>query len=336
MIGVSYSSEVFLGLSVLETNFGFAAIALLGARYKNLSSEKLKLIFSVFTIGVFCACSICLINACIRYYSSGNRDVFFFYEFTNLIGSHPTYLAYYIIFSITFVLNELSNNRTHSFGYLMPILLILFLFTILMLTGGRTAFISLLLVCSFFLLKSIIGENVFDRKVIAAVTILMILGMFLVSSLDKKTSDQQVSNDATWERLELWKAAINANTNFILGVGTGDYKIVLNKYYSDHSLGEYAKDNFNSHNQFLQLYFSNGILGLLAILFLIGRPLYLAIKNDHVFGILVFFSFLIYGMTEVFLGRYQGVVFFALLQQLFVSYYCHNKPSLLLKGVKNT
>ena len=51
---------------------------------------------------------------------------------------------------------------------------------------------------------------------------------------------------------------------------------------------------------------------------MVGRPLYLAVKNKNILAILCMFPFLIYGMTEVFLGRYQGVVFFALLHQVFI------------------
>ena len=45
----------------------------------------------------------------------------------------------------------------------------------------------------------------------------------------------------------------------------------------------------------------------------------LSFKNNNSFGVLVFFPFLIYGVTEVFLGRYQGVIFFALLHQVFIN-----------------
>jgi hypothetical protein len=54
---------------------------------------------------------------------------------------------------------------------------------------------------------------------------------------------------------------------------------------------------------------------------MIVRPIYLSVRNRNILGTLIFFPFLIYGMTEVFLGRYQGVVFFALLHQLFMALY---------------
>ncbi len=154
--------------------------------------------------------------------------------------------------------------------------------------------------------------------------------MFFIASFDNEVRET-ILNDS-WDRFALWKSAIIANPNIFLGVGTGDYKTVLNEYYQSHGLTQFAIDSFNSHNQFIQIFFSNGILGLIAVIILMGRPLYLAVKNNQPFGILVFFPFIIYGMTEVFLGRYQGIVFFALLHQFFVSQYLSTKPSFALKG----
>jgi O-antigen ligase len=329
IFGICYSTETSLGLSVLETNFSFIALVLIFCRYNNISEQKFDIIFCFFVLGVFLACIICLVYAWFNYKASNDVGSFFFYRFTGVVGSHPTYLAYYIIFSITFLLFSF-NKRTflfRPFGFFAKSTLIFFLFAILILTGGRTAFVSLLLVCSFFLLRAILDSNILKRSHMVLLSSLMIVGMFLISSLTPVTKQDVVSNDASMERFQLWKSALGANPDPLFGVGTGDYKIILNKYYVDHGLTDYANENLNSHNQFLQIYLSNGVLGVIAVLFLIGRPIYLAIKNDHVFGVLVFFPFLIYGVTEVFLGRYQGVVFFALLHQIFVSYYLSQKPN---------
>jgi O-antigen ligase len=332
IFGLLYSANVNAGLSVLETNFSFVAIAIIGSHYKNLSQHRLNIIFFWFLAGVLIACLLCLGNAIVKYTVSGDTDVFFFYNFTSFIDSHPTYLAYYVIFSITFVLHWLNDNKDRfTPGYIFFVLLLIaFLFFVLALTGGLTAFTSLLLVCSFFLLQFFLEERASKRMLTASIAGFMVVGMFIISSLNH-ASAKQVLKDDSWDRLQLWSAAMHANNDLFLGVGTGDYKAVLNEYYATHGLEEYARENYNSHNQFIQIFFSNGFLGLVAILFLVGRPLYLAIRNNNAFGILVFFPFLIYGMTEVFLGRYQGVVFFALLHQAFVSYYYNYKPTIRFK-----
>ena len=120
----------------------------------------------------------------------------------------------------------------------------------------------------------------------------------------------------------------------IFGVGTGDYRSVLNEYYLTHDLSQFAKENYNAHNQFIETLFSVGIIGLLALMVMMARPLYVCVKSQNALGFLTFFPFFIYGMTEVFLGRYQGVIFFAMLHQVFLAYYHYNETSFALKDAK--
>jgi len=151
--------------------------------------------------------------------------------------------------------------------------------------------------------------------------------MFVFNTINLKEKNDY------WERLVLWESALKATPDMIWGVGTGDYKNVLNEYYVSHDLSKFADSSFNSHNQFIEVLFSNGLIGVVSLLLLVGRPLYLSVRNQNVLASLTFFPFIIYGMTEVFLGRYQGVVFFALLHQSFVTYYLSHKPSFSLKDV---
>jgi O-antigen ligase len=158
----------------------------------------------------------------------------------------------------------------------------------------------------------------------------MLVCMLLASAYSDRYSNM-LQNDS-WERFDLWKSAVQANSNVVFGVGTGDYKTELNDYYHEHGMTEFEEGNFNAHNQFVQIYFSNGLLGLLAVIILFGRPLYKSVKRHNAMGVLVFFSFIIYGMTEVFLGRFQGVVFYALMHQLFMSYYDATERTVVLKA----
>jgi O-antigen ligase len=188
-----------------------------------------------------------------------------------------------------------------------------------MLTGGHTAYISLLLIFSFFILKTITEQITTGKFFLLLVIVVMLGTMFVVNSLDYWTSQPVMMNDY-WERSPLWEAALRANDNPLLGVGTGDYNVELNKYYRAHGLEKYTIESMNSHNQFVQVYLSNGLLGVIAIVLLFIRPLIAAMRTQKYLAKLVFFPFIIYGMNEVFLGRYQGVVFFALLHQLFAVY----------------
>jgi O-antigen ligase len=331
-LGLVYSQDIRAGLKDLETNFSFVALIFIFFRIQPLNEKKLNQIFYLFTLGLSVASVICIINALIKYIKASHTSVFFFYELTDIINSHPTYFAYFLIFGITISLYSLNDSRP-LFHSLLSIVLIVFFFFVLLLTGGQSAFVSLLFVFSFFVLKFLIDEKTKERKIVFALACLMIISMFFTSRAINDDRDFILTD--SWERFILWESALKATPNLLFGVGTGDYKEVLNQYYQTHGLPRFAKDSYNSHNQFIQILFTNGILGLTAILILIARPIYLSIRCNDALGILVFFPFLIYGMTEVFLGRYQGVVFFALFHQVFTSYYSTVKqsPSVSLKGV---
>jgi O-antigen ligase len=322
--GLLYSEDAAFGLSVLETNFSFLALPIILYKVGDFNKKKIHQLFQGFALGLISSSLICLANAIIAYVNNNDSHLFFFYELTNVLDFQPTYFAYYLIFAITFGLYLLYFHQVRNYKLILALLL--YLFIILMFSGGLTSFISVLLILSFFVLKFWMDEKTIIRYQTFAVVTLMIAGMFFFSYIYKKMDDPSAKITDRWERVELWESAIKANPNIWLGVGTGDYKKELNQYYIDHQMPVYARESYNAHNQFLQILFSNGIIGLVALFILLVRPLYLSIRNQNVLGALTFFPFLIYGMTEVFLGRFQGVVFFALLHQAFIALYANNRP----------
>lgn len=330
LVGLLYSKDVGTGLKVLETNFSWLAVPLLICRLDFKNVQIRDAILKSFILGVLVTSILCLITAIYRFTIDRNIQVFFFETFTEVIKFHPTYLAYYIILSISIELYFLYHSEYNG-PLIVQLGIVIFLFVVLILTGGQTAFISLLFIFSFFILKFLTEERSNDTKAVLTSIFLMLACMFTISLAGRDYRFLELND--SWERFSLWKATIDAIPNLFTGVGTGDYKSVLNEYYLSHGLGQYAADSYNSHNQFIQILLTNGISGLLAVLLLICRPLYLAVKNQHALGVLVFFPFLLYGVTEVFLGRYQGIVFFALLHQVFVSYYAYSKTGIVsLKG----
>jgi O-antigen ligase len=320
LVGLAYSADIELGLRHLETSLSLVGVPLLIYNLGYFSKGRLANAFYAFASGAFTASVICLVNATISFSKNGQWSVFFFNNFTEVIDSHPTYFAYYLIFVITYGLYLLYYDLPKRW-ILLTVSLIAFFFTILLLTGGQTVFISILFIFSFFVSKYLLEQKT-KRTSFAIALVLILLGCMFSIVLFFQTSAEfrSLSNQNDyWERMALWKSAIAANTNPLFGVGTGDYNLVLNEYYRGHEMNHFAEENFNSHNQFIQMYFSNGLVGLFSLLLVLGRPLYISVTQRNLLGILLYFPFLMYGVTEVFLGRYQGVVFLALVHQILVS-----------------
>lgn len=328
-IGLIYSEEKASGWSTLETSLSLIAVPLVMTRLGEFGSRQLQQVFLAFTSGLMVALGICLSYAMYRFANSEGTPVFFFYNLTGVIDFQPTYVAYYLIASITFGLYLLYYEKP-AVSPMWIVVTLFFLFGALLLTGGITAFVSVLYVFAFFLLKYLLEAKTRVQTMTFVMVCLMVAGMFTFNEL-RHIDPTGFSLDDSWERLDLWEAALQACTNPWLGVGTGDGETVLNAYYAGHGMTQYASSNLNPHNQFISVYLSNGLIGLICFTLLLVRPLYLSVKRTNALGALIFFPFIIYGMTEVFLGRFQGVIFFALLRQSFILFYRGFTPTFSLK-----
>jgi O-antigen ligase len=324
LIGLIYSENVRGGLYLLETNFTLLAYLLIYFFGKEIFENELFTTPLSFSIGLLVTSSICLGNAILLFAYSSDPQVFSREKLTGFMHSDPTYFSYYLIFAITFGLYLLYFNQVKKIKDIIVGSLIFF-FILLMLTAGNTAFVSILLVLAFFILKFLTEPERTNYKIVVfGLSVIFLFAMFYVSYFGLNSFEGR----NYWERFVLWEAAIKATPNLLIGAGTGDYTNVLNDYYRSHNLNQFSLSNYNAHNQFIQTLLSNGILGLMALLIMMIRPIVLSIRHQNPLGVLVFFSFFIYGLTEVFLGRYQGVVFFALMHQSFIAYY-HSQSKVL-------
>jgi len=112
-------------------------------------------------------------------------------------------------------------------------------------------------------------------------------------------------------RLALWTCAWEQiEEKPFFGTGIGDVQNDLVKKYQEKNFIFALESNFNSHNQYLDIMLSNGIVGLFLFVCFILYILYLAIKNKSWFlaGVVVIVAMSC--LTENILSRNQGVVVF--------------------------
>lgn len=106
--------------------------------------------------------------------------------------------------------------------------------------------------------------------------------------------------------------------NWISGFGVGELQSQMNIWYKEHGLDQLV--NYNTHNQYLDYILTFGILGLLLLLFNLGYSFYLSFKyNLRIYSVLTFILSLSF-LTETVLGSNKGVIFFAFMNSLFMSY----------------
>lgn len=125
-------------------------------------------------------------------------------------------------------------------------------------------------------------------------------------------------------RLEMWKVSWYIfRENPLLGVGWDSYSAQAKKYVSQGLVSKNVAGYPHPHNQFLSALAKGGLLGLLAIILLIGVPLvsicHLLMTDDILpnarricmAGLVFLLSYIAFALTEAVFERYRLMTFFA-------------------------
>jgi O-antigen ligase len=135
-------------------------------------------------------------------------------------------------------------------------------------------------------------------------------------------SDQgEVANNTVGPRLEAWKAAfLSIPERPILGWGHLQYDAHLRDLIAAGRVNPFVDTLSNTHNNFLEIWLHQGTLGLLAIVTLLAASFWsfarrlrspdLLVRVLACCGASLPASFAAYGLTQVILGRNNGVMFF--------------------------
>lgn len=315
LVGMLYTTDQVTGLHVIETSLSLVAFPFIFRPIEGLTMIRRNALFYSLWAGLLSALVYCIGLAAFRYYHTSDISEFFAEQLTSpLSNTLAVYFAYYLIFAITFGLYLLYVDQ-FAISRTILILALIFSFMMLLMMGSSTAIVSILFCLLYFVLKFIFeGKRTTHNALAFGFSLCFLFSLFALNW----SQPEFLGNDEYWERFVLWESAVKAMPDWLLGIGTGDYTTVLNDYYRAHNLEKFASDNFNPHNQYLETVFSTGLAGLIALLLMISRPIYMAIRTQNTLGFLCCFPFIVYGLTEVFLGRYQGVVFFGFLHQVFV------------------
>ena len=284
-----------------------------GLKEKNLSYLKSGII-----LGTFTACTYSLIKICIIVFQTG---VFNFTKGPLINETLPVqrlYLGLLCTFSLIFVFERLLKNRKK-----LNLFLALFFVFFVFLIAGRIAVVSVLFIIIYYVFT-------FLKSYMRYVAVLLILLLTSVVVLTNNNLSQRIfhSDDnfrtSYFEKIEMheprfliWKYSfeILKQTNLITGNGySKTTEKLVNKY---NNIPQQKKKNwfinkeFNTHNQYLDILISQGILAGLLFLIFLSQAFKLA-KESHT-KLLLLISMLIYMTVYNNFHRLIGVYLFALI-----------------------
>lgn len=255
-------------------------------------------------------------------------------EFENFKDVHGTYYSLWLGFANLILIKEiLEKVKSKEFIKIFIIIIIItyFLYWQITLLARLPLFITLLLFVIFFI-------NIIKAKKIFL--ILFALSLSVVSLIVIYTQKEKILQKINFElpqgdyelkHLEITSEQIRMGIyfcsfdifkrNFLLGTGVGDVNSDLNKCYKNKIPSNvYQILKYNTHNQYLQIMLSGGIVGLVFFiynLFFLCRVAFL--KKDILYSMFLI-MILICFLTENILSRHNGVIFFSFFSIIFFSY----------------
>jgi O-antigen ligase len=316
------------------------------------NNQKSKIIQN-FSYGMLGFAIFYLLKALVRYFITGKTNGFFFHElvtkdvnaihvsvfmtiaffyfFTKTLKSKLDYFAIIILSTLIFLLS--SKNIIAVFIFLLIIYHLYYSKSSNQLRLKNLMLFAIILVCffSFNKIKSIFEiefQTNTNKSINANVVEEVPLTVHNISIKEAWTDETFTPNDffpGTAFRVyqfRIFLEMIQEKGVFFTGYGlNASYKKIeekaleYNLYLGDKSHEGYQKKNF--HNQYVQNFIELGVVGFILLIIMLGINLKNAIKNRnfiHIsFSILMISLFL----TETFLWRQRGVVFFTIMYCVF-------------------
>lgn len=304
--------EIKASLLVLPLLFLFAPVGLITRTF-------LRNIILSFGAGIFLSVIISSLHSLLLFFETGSFASFYYTQ--SSLFMHPSYLSMYIVFFL-FALYEFRTSGSKTFWYIyIPALILVFHLNLLSSKAGFLTFFMALVFISADLIFRKKWKQILSMAILPVIVFGSSMFFFpassqrvasVVNNIGKSTEELNNSGESTADRILIWKTALRlASDNLLIGQGTGDVKDALIASYKKEGLTYPVRFNLNAHNQFIQSLVALGIPALLLLIFMLGFPLWHAVRKKELVyaGFILFFGFniLVESMMEV----QAGIVFFA-------------------------
>ncbi len=323
-------SQTFNSKTIL-LNLPFLVFPLLFLLKPNFIDTKIRdKSFKVFQISVvlqtlFFFVTFLKTNAISTLFNISKENIPFFREFvTNnyYFEIHPTYFSSYLLLSITISLFKFKESIYINF------LNIIFSFFFIILFSSRIIIILLILTLLFYLSYSLFLKVGSKKSLFIIGIIPVVIFLFFLKSSFVLNRFYEIKNEinkpivgnyynSTNTRLAIYKCDVILTKEMpFWGYGDSLQKELNNCYAKNNDSDFYKISTFNTHNYYFYLLLYGGVFFILTFLFYLFM-IFKKIKYS-LFGIFIFFQFLLINLTENYLSRHYGIVLFCYFTSLFI------------------
>ncbi|MXN92583.1 hypothetical protein GR160_15245 [Flavobacterium sp. Sd200] len=345
VLSLCWSLDSKISLKALGKEASLVFIPLAFILNRRLNRRAVDDILKNYSLAMCLFCLYCIIRATVRYSSSGNIDVFFYHEL-----SGPDLNAIYCSALISLALFEFISRKNKTFwGYIATLFLLIMVFLLsskniiiidvaliivyYIFFSGLTKKAITITVCLFCLFASALGyygkihERIaHEMRPVAVPT--DITGVHNVTVGEAWKTDRFTNNhyfNGTAFRayqIRIFTEMLQEDPIFFNGYGLNTSSIKVDQKAAEHNIfhgsGEVVGYNkYNFHNQYVETFADLGFFGFLIVIIIVLVNLINGLTAKYfvhiAFAVLMISLFL----TESFLWRQRGVVFFTLFYCLF-------------------
>jgi len=321
--GILYSTDVHDALTKLEKKAGLVIFPLVILSMPALRGKHLLYIITSFSICCFGLFAYAIFKLWIIYGSLTQVP-----QLTEAIDEsidlHHAYSGLYLVFliiSLIYLLNKYWQqlNLNARIG-LCLIILVFYIFLIVL--GARMAlFISFAMLGLQMLIFTLQAKSFRILIVLAFTLIIGVAGVLSLPATRSKIKEFYFNRGVYHPftpRFIQWQCSfdiLNDNSSWMQGVGTGDVKPLLQACYQDKKFWGHLY-NYNLHNEYLEEMVRHGLIGLSLLLTAFLYPLVVSIKHKHYLYTYLIIIFMLACISESFLNRQKGVIFYAFFNAL--------------------
>jgi O-antigen ligase len=240
---------------------------------------------------------------------------------------HPTY---YSIYLLTAFILQIELKLIKKKNWILNLFLILTIAFGIILTNSKSGILCFILLCIYYIVKLVITTKEFYiNKVISLLIIIFFTSTLIIvnkkgiknSRLQELTTilnfpvQKEYTNfyNSTEIRIIIWRSVKEVIiNNKLFGTGTGDIKDELKKEFYKVRFINGVENNYNCHNQYLQIISTFGIILGSFVIILFINYLYQNIKNKNKIAIIFTLIFLFNSIFESTLESKAGLELFVL------------------------
>ncbi len=321
-------NDSLLGLSQKLSYLILPAIFALGPQ---LNSNSVNTIYKYFSYAITVYALYCFMIGFYHFFTNGNNDYLFYHKLSEPLNSiNAIYMSSFTAFSLLFFFFK---NIIQKIDYIC--LFILSVFLVLLSSKIIIGTILGIIVVSAFFFKTEKKPSKTIKYLFLVILLLatIFLSKNILNRFDneiKKSHLNEVLTKSEFGQTYYWTGSglrlfqirifseLFKEDGFLLtGYGIDASQKKLKQKYMEYNLypGFY---HHNFHNQYIQIFAELGIFGLLVLLSIFIYCFKKAYKNNNIFFLLFITLIAILCLTETFLWRQRGMVFFITVTLLFL------------------